>query len=400
MPGRSAPEFSYDPKTGLYRKRIKNDITGKWVAVYGRTRPELREKIKARQKEWAQESALAGNPYFYEYAAKWYRLHTGELGQKRKDDYSNAINNHICPVIGGMLIQEITCDDIQEIMATAAGMSSSAQQKIVVTLKRIFTAAERNGLIKRNPCADLKAGGRPAAEKVPLTKDQQKRLLDAVKDTKAYPFVMLCLYAGLRREEALGLKWDAVELGGSVPYITVKRAVRWDGRNAAVKSTRLKSSAAYRTIPIPAQLAECLRSEQAVSSSEYVIANSKGEPMTAASFRRLWDVIRVRSCRTVTRTVDGKETEVELKLGDKVKNHPIYISLDFHVTPHQLRHTYITELILAGTPIKTVQYLAGHATVQLTLNIYTHLIDNKPEDIMQFIARTFEAKNEAKSDNV
>lgn len=121
-----------------------------------------------------------------------------------------------------------------------------------------------------------------------------------------------------------------------------------------------------------------------------MICNSKGEAMSAASFRRLWDVIRVRSCRTVKRTVNGKETKVELKLGDKIPKHKITISLDFHVTPHQLRHTYITELILAGTPIKTVQYLAGHSTVQLTLNIYTHLMENKPEDIMQFISRTFE----------
>lgn len=397
MPQRNAPEFSYDPKTKLYRKRIKNELTGKWVPIYGKTKAEVRRKADERREEFKRQAIAEGDPYVYQYAAKWYRLHTGELGQKRKDDYRNAINNHICPIIGGMIVRDVNSDDIQEVMAAAAAMSASAQQKIVVTLKRIFAAAEKNGYISKSPCSDLKAGGQPAAEKKPLTKEQQSVLVNAVKDTKAYPFVMLCLYAGLRREEALGLKWDCVELDGATPYITVRRAVRWDGKNKAIVGEKLKSDAAYRNIPIPYQLAECLRAEQAKSKGEFIIGNKDGDAMSFASFRRMWDVIRVRSCRTVTSMKDGKTFVTELKLGDKIKNHDIYVSIDFHVTPHQLRHTYITALIMAGTPIKTVQYLAGHATVQLTLNIYTHLMENKPEDIMQYISGTFEAKNEAKN---
>lgn len=399
MPRKNAPEFSYDPKTKLYRKQIKNGTTGKWVPVYGKTKAELREKVEARKEEFKRQAAVEETPYVYEYAAKWYRLHTSGLGQKRKDDYRNAINNHICPVIGGKLIKEVSYDDIKAVMAEAAGLSSSSQQKIVVTLKRIFSAAERNGLISRSPCSDLKAGGEAAAEKIPLTKEQQCRLVDAVKDTKAYAFIMLCLYAGLRREEALGLQWDCVTLDGTAPHISVRRVVRWDGQNAAIISDKLKSDAAQRNIPIPSQLVDCLKQEKIESKGDYVVANSKGEAMTFASFRRMWDVIRVRSCRTIKTIKDGQEVLTELKLGDKVRNHPIVISLDFHVTPHQLRHTYITELILAGTPIKAVQYLAGHATVALTLNIYTHLMENKPEDTIQYITNTFEAKTQAKNDS-
>lgn len=91
----------------------------------------------------------------------------------------------------------------------------------------------------------------------------------------------------------------------------------------------------------------------------------------------MWDAIRIRTVR------DG------FRLGDKIPKHKVTVSLDFHVTPHQLRHTYITELIMAGADIKTVQYLAGHATVQLTLNIYTHLMANKPEDTVQAVALAF-----------
>lgn len=389
MPKRNAPEFSYNPKTKLYRKQIKNEFTGKWVPIYGKTKNEVRAKIEERRALWKAQAVSDEQPYVYEYAAKWYKLNTGEIGQKRKDDYRNAINNHICPIIGVKKIRDVSYDDIKAVMAEVAGMSSSAQQKIVVTLKRIFKAAERNGLIDKNPCEDLKAGGQPAAEKVPLTKQQQQRLVAAVKGTKAYPFVLLCLYAGLRREEALGLQWDCVDLKSDAPHISVKRAVKWDGQNSAIVADNLKSDAASRNIPIPPLLVECLTEEKLKSKGSFVIANSKGDAMTFASFRRMWDVIRVRSCRTVKKTINGEAVEVKLNMGDKIRNHDIYVSLDFHVTPHQLRHTYITELILSGTPIKTVQYLAGHATVQLTLNIYTHLMENKPEDIMKYVTKAF-----------
>ena len=64
------------------------------------------------------------------------------------------------------------------------------------------------------------------------------------------------------------------------------------------------------------------------------------------------------------------------KLGDKV-------------TPHILRHTYITNLLLKGVDIKTVQYLAGHERAKITLDIYAHLTYNRPEEIIEKINMAF-----------
>ena len=188
---------------------------------------------------------------------------------------------------------------------------------------------------------------------------------------------MLCLYAGLRREEALGLKWDCVHLDTETPYLSVRRTLIWE-KSRPVVSERLKSAAARRDIPLPPQLVDCLRSLKH-SASGHVVADTKGGPMSQQSFRVMWDAVTVRTARTVTDVVDGRPVERELKLGDKVRNKKVYITLDFSVTPHQLRHTYITELILAGANVKTVQYLAGHSSVQLTLDIYTHLTERQPQ---------------------
>lgn len=390
MPRKDAPEFSYDEKTGLYRKRIKNEYDGKWVAVYGHTKAEVKEKIANRLKQWKIEAAATDCPFVHQYAATWYRLNTGGLSSKRLADYKSAINNHICPVIGDMLMRDVTSDDALSVLEEASELSKSAQTKIVTTLKRIFEAAEDAGVIVRSPCRKLKAGGAAAVEKQPLTLEQQKTLVNTIRETPAYPFVMLGLYSGLRREEILALQWDQVYLDSDPPYISVRRALRWE-KNQPIVTDELKSKASKRDIPLPTALAECLAEEALRSLGDYVIADTKGNAMSMVSYRRrILDPIMVRTARATTRIgPDGQPHDVELKIGDKVRNHPITISIDFHVTPHLLRHTYITRLIMAGVNIKTVQYLAGHANVQITLNIYTHLMANQPKDTAGAISNAF-----------
>lgn len=404
MPKRDAPEFYWDEKRARYRKRIRDEQSGRWVSVYGRTKEECRANARDKAAALAEASRAAVTPYVYEYAAKWYALHTAELSQKRKDDYRNAINNHICPVIGQKLLTEVTADDIAALMLQLSGTSQSLQQKVVTTLKRVFKSAVKNKLIAESPCDDLKAGGYSYSGKIPLSKTQQRKLLDAVEGTRAELFVELGLYTGLRREEILGLQWDAIHLQTAVPYLEVKRAVKWDGRNQPIISDVLKSSAAYRSVPLPPKLIDSLAATKETTQSDFVVCSASGGALSAASFRRLWDVVRIRSVRDVERVIDGKTVVEQLRIGDVIPKHQITITLDFDVTPHQLRHTYITELILSGANIKTVQYLAGHRSVQLTLDIYTKLMANRPEDTIHAVLGAFgapdvvpNASSEAKS---
>lgn len=391
MAKRAAPEFYYSEKRQAYRKRLKNPLTGAWdVEVWGRTKAECRAKADARAAELAGAAAerlAPGGVLVYEYAQTWYKLNTHGLGIKRCEDYQNAINNHICPAIGNKRLDAVTLDDGLDILRHSP-QSKSSQQKIVTTLKRIFKAAADNDLIRRSPFTDLKPGGKPAAEKEPLTKEQQAALLAAVKGKDVETLVLLCLYLGLRREEALGLKWDCVYLDAATPYVDVRRALRWE-HNKPVLGDKLKSKAAYRKLPIPPLLLAHLR--VLPHKGDFVCHRANGKAHSASSYRRAWEDITEQEIKPVTYKSNrtGEPVTRELAAGDKVPYRRAVACLDFHLTPHILRHTYITELFTSGADVKTVQYLAGHSSVQITLNIYTHLMANRPEDTAGAVLAAF-----------
>ena len=207
------------------------------------------------------------------------------------------------------------------------------------------------------------------------------------------PFGMSPERTTVRREEILGLQWDSVYLDADAPYLTVRRAWHTEN-NRPVILTELKTKAAERNIPLPDRLAECLREAKATSTSEYVVCNRDGNPLSYTQFKRLWQYIVTRTTkeRHYFCYEDGKRVKhtVNPVLGEKAAhNGKVVYSLDFDVTPHQLRHTYITNLIHASVDPKTVQYLAGHQNSKITMDIYAKVKYNKPNELLGIVNQAF-----------
>ena len=160
------------------------------------------------------------------------------------------------------------------------------------------------------------------------------------------------------------------------------------------------NKAAERNIPLPDRLADCLREAKKKSTSEYVIANRDGEPLSYTQFKRLWQYIVTRTAkpRVYYRYENGKRVKhtVNPVLGEKAAhNGKVIYSLDFDVTPHQLRHTYITNLIHSSVDPKTVQYLAGHESSKITMDIYAKVKYNKPDELAGVLTDAFAQWDEA-----
>ena len=399
MPRPKKPQYEFIPSRNLYRKRIK-DCDGQYVAIYGKTPEELTAKLQIAKQEIEEAVFRKSCPTVADYTEKWLTMHSNHVRTTTMNDYRTVAKNYIVEPIGDMYMTEVTPDDLNgKCLAKASTKSKSIYDKTNMLLKMIFGAAEKSNIINNSPAENLNPkGGRPPKERTALTEEQIEILLNAIRDFPPYPFVMIGLYAGLRREEILALKWDCVELDGPAPYISVRRAWHIE-HNRPVITNELKTAASKRNIPIPPQLVECLKELKLKSTSEYVIANqTDGGPLSGTQWQRLWNYITVRSTkvRTYTRYINGEKVKhtVTPVLGEKAAhNNTCVYSMDFQVTPHQLRHTYITHLVLSGMNIKKIQYLAGHENIKMTMDVYTHLLNNRPEDLIGEISNVFAQNN-------
>ena len=378
-----------------YYKTNITDADGKQIALYGKTREELYDKELEALEQIDNAAFRRKSPTVEEYCEKWLLMQSVHVRATTLTDYTSKVRRHIITPLGQMRMGNVTLDDIQMALVPVSEKSASVYKSVVILYKSIFRAAMESKVIDKNPTIHLtaKGGGVPQQDRQALSDEQVERLLAAIKGLPPYVFVMLGLYAGLRREEILGLQWDSVYLDTDAPYLTVRRAWHTES-NRPVILTELKTKAAERNIPLPDRLAECLREAKAASTSEYVVCNRDGNPLSYTQFKRLWQYIVTRTTkeRCYYRYEDGKRVKhtVTPVLGEKAAhNGKVVYSLDFEVTPHQLRHTYITNLIHASVDPKTVQYLAGHQNSKITMDIYAKVKYNKPDELAEAMRGAF-----------
>ena len=389
------PQYGTTMRSGTpyFRTRIM-DADGKQVALYALTREELYQKEQEARRQVEDLIFRRKHPTVAEYCEKWLYMKSSTISAATLRGYTNAVKNYIVKPLGDIYLSEVTADDIRLALVPVAKKSEGTYSTVNMLLKSIFSSAERNDLLDYNPAVGINAkGGKPAQKKNALTDEQTRTLLNTVKDLPPYTFIMIGLYSGLRREEILALQWDCVHLDAPTPYISVQRAWRAKTGKPDI-STVLKSKAAKRDIPIPNCLVDHLREVKAGSKSRFVIADRNGEPLTYSQFQRVWKYIDVRTAkeRTYYKYVNGQQIKcvVNPTLGGHQKNNPnIVYSIDFDVTPHQLRHTYITNLLYAGVDPKTVQYLAGHENSQTTMDIYAKIKYNQPAQLAGVVNTAF-----------
>lgn len=325
----------------------------------GKTKKEAEKKRDVAKMQIGMGVDLSDETTVAELIEIWFKLYkedNKDLHVRSKDTTRAILNRYIIPVLGQMRVRDVKPINIQQLMTSISSYSKSTQKKVVQATRNIFAVAFDNGMIARSPVSDqLKAGGAEPAEKKPLTKAQSDALLQAVQGTRAYPLVLILLYGGLRIGEALGLMWRDIDFVNGT--VTVNRSVVYpDGNRRGEINSELKTENAHRTIPLPWDVVDILKQEKLKSNSVWVFSMQDGNFLSYNSFRSLWRLI---DYRTVSK-VRGDQREL------------VERTLDFEVHPHLLRHTCITRWFEKGLDIKEIQYLAGHATAEITMNIYTH----------------------------
>ena len=313
---------------------------GRRKYVRAKTEAELEDKLKKLEELVAAGVRIDSNENFGQFTQRWFDYYKKPyLREKSLDIIKYVVNDYILPPLGSCIPYEITPMQIQALMAGMRDKSFSLQSKVLVNLRDIFKAAEENGLVAKSPVSSrLKAGGKKTEEKEPLTPSETMLLLERVTEPRARTFLLLCLHTGVRRGEALALKYSDIDFKNKVIHIRRNAVVKQKDTTA---SPDLKTKAGKRDVPLTEELETWLKEQKCVAASDYIFVMKDGKLLTTSAFHKLF-------------------AWIDKALPER------------HITAHILRHTYITRLFEAGLDLKEIQYLAGHSSVEMTLRVYAH----------------------------
>jgi len=230
---------------------------------------------------------------------------------------------------------------------------------IHVTLHKALSQAVGDGLIQRN-AAQVKAPRPEKPEISPLSPEQARKLIATANETGARyaALYVLALHTGMRVGELLGLQWGDVDLdagsAGATPTLQVRRTL---SETRTGPKFELPKSGKGRSIKLSRKAVEALRSHR---------ARQNGEKLRLGS---LWQANGLASPSVTGTTTSGTNL-----LGRYFR--PLLKRADLPpIRLHDLRHTCATILLMAGKHPKYVQELLGHASISITLDTYSHVIE-------------------------
>ncbi len=347
------------------RVRIGTDANGKpiykWVSAP--TRRELDAKLEELRK--AAEGQTGMDPErvtLAEYAEVWLDLQRGRLKPGSVKRYTSILHAHILPTLGKHKMRKILPSDLQRVVNAMQDGSKSSVSQLLVTLRGIFGMALADGIIERDPTARLALVGKPQVSRRALTLDERKALEAVLQDGRKprHLFAALLYYCGLRASEALGLRWEDVDVKHVVVH--VRRSI--DGATGLPSTT--KTSAGLRDVPMPPQLVDLLRGRVGIG---WIFSGRDGEPTRYNYVVCWWWHALMEEMRRA-----GERTKLEI--GDDI-------------TPHCLRHTYASILYASGVDVVQAQRWLGHESASTTLGIYTHISSQAEEENKAKIAVGF-----------
>ena len=256
----------------------------------------------------------------------------------------------------------------------AQGLSASTIKKQRIVYKQIFDYAIMDKVygktIRYNPVQNVKLPeGMPKAKQREAPEDEIVHKIRTHVETAyfgMFAFFLIC--TGFRRGEALAVRWKDVDF--SKGTITCGETI--SHRSGTAKTAPPKTAQGYRVVPLLPALAEALERPQGAKDTDYVFfGEDPAKPMPQSTYDRRW----LHYCKDMGFVTDEPETRTS-------KQGKVYVVHNYKpsLTAHDLRHGYATMLFEADVDAYTAKTLLGHADIETTMAIYTHLRSRKKQE--------------------
>ncbi len=367
----------------------------KWIST---DLPERGNKKKAEKQlaywidfytEKQQASGVSDSNWFTDYALLWLEGKANSVELSTWENYENVTKMHIVPYFKKkkLAISEVTPKHIKEYYVyklkdgrmdrKEGGLSYETLKKHASVLKLIFADAVEMEDITRNPAERVSIPQPNVQDKkdfledaVFLSAEEANVVLSGFDGDFLQPFIYLTLNYGLRRSETLGLKWSAIDFENDT--LTIKHTVV--KHRTVVKKDRTKSK------------------------------SSRGTFMLLPDVKEL--LLQVKAQQEADRKAFGKSyqpTEYVFAWPDGHDIRPDYITKRFqkvlenlglpHMRFHDLRHSCASILYDKGWNVKDIQEWLRHAKLETTMNIYTHISEQRKKILAKDMQGTFRMCN-------
>lgn len=317
------------------------------------SRQRAKEKIEKLPKLLGNKNALPQSKLaLAEYLISWLDdAHKHQIAHSTWKRYRALATLHIIPVIGQIPLRKIVPSDIQSVLTVMreAGQSPRSQQQARALLSVALGEAEANEYIPNNPVKKVRIPVNKHREIKPLTIEEVRRLLGTYRDTPSAARLHVALLCGLRQGEALGLRWQDIDLEKGV--LEVRNQIQMiDGRR---QLTGLKTERSRRSLVITSGTIESLKKQKEIvnlmkyqngidwQENDLVFPAIDGTPRQS--------------------TIDSNDWKRALRLcGIKPRR------------LHDARHTAATLMYSQGVGIEVISRALGHSSSAITSKLYVH----------------------------
>lgn len=335
------------------------------ISVYGTSSRDLENKVSEIKTDLKRGTyADDRGTLFKDYADKWEKTYVeGHLEAGTVQKYRGILKNHLGG-IDNMRLMDIKKTDIQMLFKNK---SVDIQHMIKITVHQVLDCAIEDGLLYKNVSDKIHPDSRQrSTSRRPLTEAEK----EAIRKCKAEQFdinervfIDTLFVSGLRTEEILALSRRQINISDS--SITIDSAMTYKG-GKQLKGTK---NGLIRTIPVPSWYMKELTEYLSDINSLFVFPGYNGELISQSVYKRFWQNIYNKINCAMGGTPDVYKKNKLISKGIHATD----------ITPYFFRHNYATMLYYSGVQVKEAQYLLGHASIKITLEIYTHLMERESD---------------------
>lgn len=354
-------------KDGRYQVKY-TDSDGCLRILYDRNPENLYHKLQAAKEEKPLSFRLIAELW----KDKKWDTYTDGTKASFSSCYDRAVEE-----LGDMMITDIQSYHIKNHLDRMRAQNYSAST--MKTQKSVYNLIFQNAIVDRtigktlriNPVAEIKTPKslKPAQKREAPEDDVVSKIRKCAKTDEFGLFPLLLMSTGFRRGEALGLRWGNVDFKNKA--ITQDRQIVYRGM-AIEKEPKTENG--VRTVPLLPDLEKVLKRPRKAKDSDFIFhGEDPSKPMAESTYKRRWLSYCKRMGFVEVQITDTYTTSGNNHTYEKKTYKPT-------LTPHYLRHGYATLLFEAEVDEFTAQKLLGHADINTTRSIYTHLRNKKKQE--------------------